>query len=86
MRPWSARRYAQVRVPPFRPWIVNRLEHLDLNSIDLNSGPIANYFQHLAHEGTTKSKAILVKADQVADAVGLDDELLDRLLVHLKLV
>jgi hypothetical protein len=35
------------------------------------------YFEHLAHEGTAKSGAILVKADQVADALNLDDGLLD---------
>jgi len=50
-----------------------------LNRIDLNSGPLANYFQHLAHENTTKSRAMLVKADRVADVLGLDDEVLDGL-------
>ena len=34
--------------------------HLDLNRIDLNPGPVATYFEHLAHENTTKSRAILV--------------------------
>ena len=53
--------------PTIPPWIVNRLAHLDLNSIDLNHGPIATYFEHLAHEDTPKSRAILVKADQVAE-------------------
>jgi hypothetical protein len=51
----------------------------------LNSGPLANYFQHLAHEDTPKAKAILVEADQVAEELGLDDELLDSLLVKLVL-
>jgi hypothetical protein len=59
---------------------VNRLSQLDLNQ-----GPIAKYFEHLAHDGTPNSKAILVKADQIADALSLDDELLDGLLVRLKL-
>jgi hypothetical protein len=55
--------------------IVNRLAHLDVIH-----GPIVKYFQHLAHENTAKSKAILVKADRVAEALNLDDELLDGLL------
>jgi hypothetical protein len=66
--------------PTIPPWLPNRLAHLDLNH-----GPIAKYFQHLAHENTAKSRAILVKADQVADALGLDDALLDSLMVRLKL-
>jgi hypothetical protein len=57
-----------------------RLSHLDLNRTDLNSGPIAKYLEHLAHENTAKSRAILVKADQVGDELGLDDELLDGVL------
>jgi hypothetical protein len=73
------------RLQPFRPWIVNRLAALDLNRIDLNSGPLANYVEYLAHENTAKSRAILVEADQVADALGLDDTLLDALSVGLKL-
>jgi glucose/arabinose dehydrogenase len=67
-------------LPPVPIWIVNRLSRLDLNH-----GPIANYFEHLAHEGTPKAKAILVKAGQVADALSLDVELLDELLVGLNL-
>jgi hypothetical protein len=55
------------------------------SQIDLNPGPIATYFQHLAQENTAKSRAILVKADQVADSLGLDDTLLDSLLVKLGL-
>jgi hypothetical protein len=51
----------------------------------LNRGPVAKYFQHLAQEATPKSKAILVKADQVAEAMGLDDELLNGLLAELGL-
>ena len=47
--------------------------------LDPNHGLIAKYFQDLAHENTMKSRAILVKADQVADALNLDDELLDTL-------
>ncbi|MBI3837817.1 MAG: glycoside hydrolase family 25 protein [Planctomycetia bacterium] len=70
-------------VPVIPAWIVNRLEHLDLNRVDLNHGPIAKYFEHLGHEGTPKTKAILVKADKVADALNLDDTLLDSLLAGL---
>jgi hypothetical protein len=62
------------------PWIVNRLAHLDLKH-----GLVAKLLEHLAHENTAKSRTILVKADQVADALNLDDELLDGLLVRLKL-
>jgi hypothetical protein len=51
----------------------------------LNSGPIAKYLEHLAHENTAKSRAILVKAAQISDALGLGDEMLDGLLVRLKL-
>jgi hypothetical protein len=44
----------------------------------------ANFSEHLAHENTEKAKAILVKADRVGDVLNLDDELLDRLLVGLR--
>jgi hypothetical protein len=65
------------------PWIINPLALLDLNNIDLDHGPVATFFEHLAHEHTPKATATLVKADQVADALGLDDELLGGLLVRL---
>ena len=41
--------------------------------------------ERLAHEITPKAKTILVKADQVADALGLDGELLDGVVVGLGL-
>jgi hypothetical protein len=66
--------------PSIPPWIVNRLAQLDSNQ-----GPFAKYFEHSAQENTLKSRAILVKADRVADVVGLNDELLDGLLVGLRL-
>ena len=66
--------------PAIPAWIVNRLSH-----VDLNSGPVAKYLEHLAEEDTAKARAILVKADQVADALNLDDALLDSLLVKLGL-
>ena len=40
-------------------------------------------FQHLAHKATPKAQAIRVKADQVADALGLDGEGIDELVVGL---
>jgi hypothetical protein len=40
-------------------------------------------FQHPAHEDTPKAKAILFEADQVADALGLDHELVDGVVVGL---
>jgi hypothetical protein len=59
--------------------------HLELKRIDLNHGPVAKNLEHLAHENTAKSRAILVKADQLADSLGLDDELLDSMLAGLGL-
>ncbi|MBI3837060.1 MAG: hypothetical protein HY288_03895 [Planctomycetia bacterium] len=73
------------KTPAIPPWIVNRLTHLDLNRIDLNSGPIVKYLEHLARDNTAKSRAILVKADPVAEPLNLDDTLLDSLLVKLGL-
>jgi hypothetical protein len=57
-------------------WIANRLTRADLNN-----GPLAKYFEHLAHEGTQQAKSVLVEAEQVAEELGLDDELLDELVV-----
>jgi hypothetical protein len=66
--------------PPIPPWIANRLANPDLNH-----GPLATYFEHLGHENTAKSRTILVEADRVEDAMGLDYELIDGLLAGLKL-
>ncbi len=52
---------------------------------DLNSGPRATYFRQLAAENTRADRAVLVEADRIADALGLDDELLDSLLAGLGL-
>jgi hypothetical protein len=60
---------------PTSTWLLNRL-----NSVDLNSGPVTEYLQYLAEEDTPRSSATLVKADQVADALDLDDTLLVSLL------
>ena len=61
-------------------WLVNRLENLDLNS-----GAPARLFQYLHDANTPRSRALLVKFDAVADALGLDDTLLDLLLADLGL-
>ena len=60
-------------------WIANRLD-----SIDLNSGVPAKVFQQLHDMNTPKSRALLQKFDAVADALGLDDTLLDSLQADLK--
>jgi hypothetical protein len=39
----------------------------------------------LAHENNTKSRAMLGEVDQVADVVGLDEMLIDSLLIGLGL-
>ena len=65
-------------------WLVNRLENLDLSSIDLNTGSPARLFQYLHDTNSPRSRALLVKFDAVADHLGLDDELLDSLLADLK--
>ena len=67
-------------LPGIPPWLTSRL-----SSLDLNHGSIANYFEHLAHDATASAKTILSEADEVADALNLDDELLDGLLVKLVL-
>jgi hypothetical protein len=65
--------------------VINRLNGVDLSSIDLNSGKIANFLEHLAEQDTPRARSLLVKADQVADALGLDDTLLDSILSDLGL-
>ena len=60
-------------------WISNRID-----SIDLNSGTPAKLFQYLHDTNTPRSRALLQKLDAAADALGLDDELLDALLADLK--
>src|SRR5262249_27805982 len=67
-------------LPKLPSWLTSRL-----SSLDLNSGPIARFFTHLAQINTPTSRAILVAADQIADALGLDDSLLDSLLEDLGL-
>jgi hypothetical protein len=45
----------------------------------------SKYLEHPAHESPPKSMAILVKTEQVAEALGLDDELLDTPISGFKL-
>ncbi len=61
--------------PRLPGWISSRLA-----KVDLNSGPVANLFRHLAEADTPRSRAILAGADRIADALGLDDTLLDSLI------
>ncbi len=61
-------------------WLSNRLDN-----IDLNSGTPARLFQYLHGANTPRSRALLQKFDAVAEALGLDDTLLDSLLADLGL-
>jgi len=61
-------------------WITNRLA-----SVDLNPSFPAKLFQHLHDVNTPGSRKLLQKFDVYADALGLDDELLDELLADLGL-
>jgi hypothetical protein len=65
------------RIPPA---VANRLGH-----VDVNHGPLASYFEHLAQEKTAKAKSILDKADKVAAALGLEDHVLASILARLEL-
>ncbi len=56
-----------------------------LAGLDLNSGRIATFFQHLADQDTPGTRKILTKIDAVADELGLDDHVLDGLLASLGL-
>jgi hypothetical protein len=55
-----------------------------VNHLALSSGPIARLFEHLAHADSPTTKTILTEAAQAAESLGLDDELLDSLVVKLK--
>ena len=61
-------------------WLASRVDQ-----IDLNTGSAARLLQYLHDANTPRSRALLVKFDAVADALGLDDELLDSLLADLGL-
>ena len=68
-------------LPPLRlDWLASRLEN-----VNLNSGVAATIFEALAVADTKLTRSILVEADKVADQLGLDDTLLDSILVDLGL-
>jgi hypothetical protein len=77
----SAPTSGEVNIPG---WLANRLDSIDLSSIDLNTGIPAKVFQYLHDVNTQGTRALFQKFDAVADALGLDDELLDELLADLK--
>jgi hypothetical protein len=62
-------------LPKLPSWIASRL-----GSVDLNSGPIAKLFTQLAEANTPRANAVLAKVNQVTDALGLDDSLLESLI------
>jgi hypothetical protein len=64
-----------VGLPKLPGWIASRL-----SSVDLNSGPMARLFTQLAEANTPRSNAMLAKINQVTDALGLDDALLESLI------
>src|SRR4029079_16754653 len=69
-----------VSLPSMPPALVNRLGNLNL---DLNTGPVAKYFEKLAHEATDEAKRILKIAEDVANVLHIDHSLLDSLLDRL---
>ncbi|MGD9721333.1 MAG: beta strand repeat-containing protein [Pirellulales bacterium] len=60
------------------PGIVRRL-----SSLDLNSGRIAAYFQHLAEVDSPGSRKLLTRLDAIADELGLEHDLLDDIVAGL---
>jgi hypothetical protein len=60
-------------------WLVNRIEE-----INCNSGIPANLFRHLGEVNSPRSRALLQNLDYVAEALGVDDELLESLLADLR--
>jgi hypothetical protein len=71
----SAAPQAAVKVPS---WISSRLA-----SVDLNSGPMAKLFTNLAQSNTAVSRSLLLAANEVTDALDLDDSLLESLIAGL---
>ena len=57
----------------------------ELKNENLNSGAAATIFEALAAADTKVTRSILVEADEVAGELGLDDALLDSILVDLGL-
>ena len=53
-------------------------------AVFVNEGKIADVFRHWAAVDSPVTRRLLERADAVADALGLDDELLDTLISGLK--
>jgi hypothetical protein len=62
-------------LPKLPGWIASRL-----SSVNLNSGPIAKLFTQLAESNSPRADAVLAKVNEVTDALGLDDSLLESLI------
>ena len=60
-------------------WLTNRL------GAAIASGKLDNLFQHLAEVDSPGSRKLLLKIDAVADDLGIQDDVLDSLLVGLGL-
>ncbi len=56
-----------------------------LQTLDLNSGRIAAFFQHLADQDTPGTRKLLTRIDEVAGELGLEHDLLDDLVAGLVL-
>ncbi len=65
-------------LPRVPGWISNRLA-----TVDLNSGPVARLFTALADANTPTTRSLLLAANEVTDALGLDDSLLESLIAGL---
>jgi hypothetical protein len=62
-------------IPGVPAWIARRLD-----SIDLDSGPVARFLEHLAAADTPGARKVLERIHDVAHDLGLEHELLDDLL------
>ncbi len=68
-------------LPPLRlDWLSS-----ELNNVNRNSGVATTIFEALATADTKLTRSILVEANKVADELGVDDALLDSILVDLGL-
>jgi hypothetical protein len=67
-------------LPKVPGWLTSRL-----GSVDLNTGKVADLFTKLAEVNTPGTRSILLAANQVTNALGLDDTLLESLIADLGL-
>ncbi len=65
-------------LPRVPGWISGRLA-----TVNLNSGPVAKLFTALADANTPTTRSLLLAANEVTDALGLDDSLLEELIAGL---